>query len=367
MTERTPVLLERYEQPELVPLVERLSGLDGPADEVGDWPEGLWKALEEFQAPLWSIPEEYGGRGLDLPERAARDVIVAEGSLTAAFILSQFNASTRRLTATAHQGRERAAKWLRAIAGEGAFTTVGLSQLTTSKRRGTRAMAAQALPNGGYRLDGVMPWVTGAKRAAVFVTGAVLDDGRQVLAALPGDRDGVTVGDAMPLTALQASQTAEVRCEGVELEPEEVLFGPDPDVLSASSGGAGAGGLETSALAIGQARAALKALRDLSPNREELNEPVEALEAAWASLAADLIAVAEARPDAPEPADLRTRANAFVLRATQGYLTARKGTGFLKTEPAQRWARQALFFLVWSCPGPVAQAALRDFAGICSA
>ena len=52
--------------------------------------------------------------------------------------------------------------------------------------------------------------------------------------------------------------------------------------------------------------------------------------------------------------------------STQAYLTARKGTGFLRTEPAQRWARQALFFLVWSCPTPVAQAAIRDLAGLCS-
>jgi hypothetical protein len=39
-------------------------------------------------------------------------------------------------------------------------------------------------------------------------------------------------------------------------------------------------------------------------------------------------------------------------------LTASKGTGFLRDHPAQRWARQALFFLVWSCPRPAAEATL---------
>lgn len=34
------------------------------------------------------------------------------------------------------------------------------------------------------------------------------------------------------------------------------------------------------------------------------------------------------------------------------------------SEPAQRWARRGLFFLVWSCPTPVAQAAFRDLAGL---
>jgi hypothetical protein len=71
--------------------------------------------------------------------------------------------------------------------------------------------------------------------------------------------------------------------------------------------------------------------------------------------------------EAPPAPVLRARANALVLRATQAYLTARKGTGFLRSEPAQRWARQALFFLVWSCPTPIATAALRDLAGLCPA
>jgi alkylation response protein AidB-like acyl-CoA dehydrogenase len=55
---------------------------------------------------------------------------------------------------------------------------------------------------------------------------------------------------------------------------------------------------------------------------------------------------------------LRARANALVLSATQAALTVSKGSGFLRQHPAQRWARQALFFLVWSCPGPAATATL---------
>ncbi len=79
----------------------------------------------------------------------------------------------------------------------------------------------------------------------------------------------------------------------------------------------------------------------------------------------DLDANARGAEDAPNSAEIRTRANALVLRLTQAYLTARKGSGFLRSDPAQRWARQALFFLVWSCPRPVADAAIRDLAGLC--
>ena len=361
--------LALLDDPDTEGLTARLLELDGPADERGEWPEGLWDLLVEAGAARWSIPEAFGGLGLDRPSLVRREVAVAEGSLTAAFILSQFQAATRRLVAAAEVGHGGAEGWLRAIARGNAFPTIGTSQLTTSKRKGGRALAASVIDGGGFRLDGAMPWVTAAARADVFITGGVLEDGRQVLGALPKGRSGVAVGSSMPLAALQASCTAEVACEGAILEAGDVLFGPDPDVLALASGAgsSGAGGLETSALAIGQARAALRALRALAPGRDELGEPIEALEASWNAIAADLRDAAEGRPGAPNAAEIRTRANPFVIRACHAYLTARKGTGFLRTDSAQRWARQAMFFLVWSCPGPVARAALLDFAGICPA
>ena len=70
-------------------------------------------------------------------------------------------------------------------------------------------------------------------------------------------------------------------------------------------------------------------------------------------------------PGAAPASQIRSGANTLVLRSTQAYLAVMKGTGFLKAEPAQRWARQALFFLVWSCPTPVAHAAIRDLVGLC--
>ena len=103
------------------------------------------------------------------------------------------------------------------------------------------------------------------------------------------------------------------------------------------------------------------------PRRNALAEPADALADAWMQQWSALIAAASGASDAPPSAQIRSQANALVLRITQTYLTALKGTGFLRTEPAQRWARQALFFLVWSCPGPVAQAAIRDLAGLCPA
>ena len=62
--------------------------------------------------------------------------------------------------------------------------------------------------------------------------------------------------------------------------------------------------------------------------------------------------------------DLRTRANSLVLRATQAALAAAKGTGYVAGHPTGRWCREALFFLVWSCPQPVLAANLCELAGL---
>jgi hypothetical protein len=59
---------------------------------------------------------------------------------------------------------------------------------------------------------------------------------------------------------------------------------------------------------------------------------------------------------------IRQRANSLVLRAAQAWLAACKGAGFVTGHPAERLVREAMFFLVWSCPQPVLAAALREFA-----
>jgi butyryl-CoA dehydrogenase len=341
-------------------LCGRLADEDGQADLAGAWPRTLWSLLEDAGATRWSLPREFGGAAIARPLLVQRYAQLATGSLTAVFILSQHDAAVRRLASAETDASHR---WLNAIGLGRAFVTVGISHLTTSRRSG---ISATEIAPGRFRLEGAMPWVTGAEPAALFVTGAVLDDRRQMFIALPANRPGVTVRPSFLLAALQASCTAEVILEGVDVDSSDLLAGPAAD-LSTQPGAVGTAGLETSALALGQARAALDAINRLAPERRELTEPLEVLCDSWRSSWRELMALARGAPDAGSATQLRTQANGLALRATQAYLTASKGTGFLRSEPAQRWARQALFFLVWSCPAPVANAAIRELAGLCTA
>jgi alkylation response protein AidB-like acyl-CoA dehydrogenase len=342
---------------DLPDLVTALSAHAREADGLPEWPQASWDALRQAGVLGWCIPREYGGAGLGGVELLNSYERVAEACLTTCFILSQRDAACRRLR---DSGNERLCReLLPSLARGDRFATVGLSQLTTSRQHGQPALQAR-LVEGTLILDGFIPWVTGAARADFIIIGAVVEDGRQVLAVLPRTVPGVSIGPPLELMALEGSLTAEVRCDHVEVEPRWLLAGPAERVITVGRGSTG--GLETSCLALGLAGAALRHLSEEAWVRPELRSSAERLRQSHERLRQQMHELAEDASGPDATSVLRARANSLVLRATQATLTASKGTGFLRQHPAQRWARQALFFLVWSCPRPAAEATLAELA-----
>jgi hypothetical protein len=155
-----------------------------------------------------------------------------------------------------------------------------------------------------------------------------------------------------------------VNFDGVEVSRDRLLAGPVEQVMKQGLG-AKTGGLQTSTLAAGLTTAALDSLNQESRPRDGFIEPAAAMRMELDELVADLLALAGGeQPCAAD--DARGRANSLVLRATQAALVAAKGAGFVAGHPAGRWCREALFFLVWSCPPAVLNANLCEFAGISS-
>ena len=323
------------------------------ADGEASWPGESWKCLRDGGVLEWSIPVAYGGRGGRGEELLARYAQLAAACLTTCFILSQREAACRRIMD--HGGEALRRELLPPLARGERFATVGLSHLTTSRQHLGPAVKAR-LAGDHFLVDGVLPWVTGAAQADHVVTGAVLEDGRQIMLVLPRHLEGVTVGPPLPLMALAGSITAEVHCTNVPVHRRWLLAGPAERVMTAGRGGTG--GLETSCLALGLAGAAIDYLAHEAEARPDLRPWGERLANTHRSLREVMFRLAEAPGPAEAALTLRARANALVLRATQAALTAGKGSGFLLDHPAQRWARQALFFLVWSCPRPAAEATL---------
>jgi alkylation response protein AidB-like acyl-CoA dehydrogenase len=242
------------------------------------------------------------------------------------------------------------------------FATVGISHLTTSHRHLARPVLRAEPSDDGFILDGFSPWVTGALYADILVLGATLDDGRQLLVALDTNSPGVEIAPPEKLVALSASQTGRVDCHQVNVPHERVIAGPVENVMQRGLN-AGTGGLTTSTLAIGTADRGLRLLEAEASRRSELNTPADALRNEWHQLRDDLLRLANNEP-ACTTESLRQRANSLVLRATEAALAAAKGAGYVAGHPAGRLCREALFFLVWSCPQPVTTAHLCELAGL---
>ena len=360
-------------------LCRRLAELSPQLEESGAWPAEQLRLCGEAGVFEWFIEPESGGQGWSEAEVLRGYVKLAAACLTTTFVITQRTGAMSRIAASGN-GAAREALLPDLIAGR-SFATVGISHLTTSRQHVAPVLRA-AEQGGAFVLEGYSPWVTGAQFAQHIVLGATLDDGRQILVAMPTELPGVRIDRSPELVGLSASRTGPVRCENVRVPGEWLLAGPVPEVMKQGAG-AKTGGLQTSALAIGLAGAAIEFLQQQSKLRANILEPVESLVAernrlidGMSKLAGESTErreerslqrepyIAEAEACVTDGNELRARANSLALRASQAALAAAKGTGYVAGHPAGRWCREALFFLVWSCPAPVVQANLCELAGI---
>lgn len=353
----------------LDPLLEelclRLAEIAGPMDVSEMWPAEQLRLCGEYGVYAWFMPREWGGLGWSEANIVRGYLKLSAACLTTTFILTQRAGACQRIVASENEAAK--SRWLPGLTSGDLFATVGISHLTTSRRHLAKPVlraekSSVASSSHGFALDGYSPWVTGAAHADVIVTGATLDDGRQILIALPTDLSGVHVPPPPRLVGVSASHTGEVRCERVAVPEECLLAGPMENVMQHGKG-AGTGGLQTSTLAIGLTSAAVRYLEEESQRRPEFSEVAASFRQEHTQLEADLVELATGNAVCSTE-ELRTRANSLVLRSTQSALACAKGTGYVVGHPAGRWCREALFFLVWSCPQPVIAANLCELASL---
>ena len=351
-------------------------------DRDGQWPAEQLRLCGKAGVFEWFLDPAWGGQGWSDEQVVRGYLALSAACITTAFIITQRTGACRRIEGCQNEALKQ--RLLPGLASGKSFATVGISHLTTSRRHLTKPVLTAEACAGGFRLQGMSPWVTGGAAADVIVMAAtVVERGeptdRQLLVAVPTDLPRIKVPEPLPLIGVTASSTGPVHLDGVEVSEDWVIAGPFANVMASGVGG-NTGGYETSTLAVGLAQAAINFLAEEAAKREDLTEPMLALRAEHAQLCADLLASVAAggspagrqasRPSLRESCppiskeSIRQRANSLVLRASQAALSAAKGSGYVVGHPAGRWCREALFFLVWSCPQPVAAANLCELAGI---
>jgi len=336
---------------QLAELSSALATLGGEYDATGAWPEQSIALLAQMGGWRWNVPARYGGEPLSHRDLLRAYAALSAGCVSTALISTQRDGAVELIATSDNESLKE--RLLPRLARGEFYTTVGIAQLTTSMRAGGQLM--KAVPDGcGYRLNGMMPWATGAEKAAWIVTGAVLADGRQILACVPTDRAGLRVDQPEPLFTLNPSRTCCVHCTDFRIEAGELLRGPAERVLSLRTP---VKPLVTSACGIGVADALMGYIAGLRQGiRTHFVEVVAPLESAYRSVRGQLFAAADRTDDPAYEApssEIRIAVNELVVRLAVTALTLSKGSGFLLSQPIQRHVREALFFLVWSAPAAV--------------
>lgn len=330
-------------------------------DSVESWPEKHLLAMSNAGVMTWDIPTDWDGTDLPAADMLEGLRLLASANLTATFVLTQRSAAVRRIATSANHVAKK--RLLPGLCSGQLSATVGISHLTTSGQHLKKPLVQATECNNGFELDGFIPWATGATHADHLVTGGTLQNGQQILAVVPGDRQGLQVQTPSSLMALNASQTGAVKLDRVRVSTEEILHGPVESVMKQGSGG-GAGSLGTSSLALGVTAGALKGIEQEATKRADLQPFLESLQSEHDQLLSDVrdSSAGNQRGDGISIEEIRQRANSLVLRSAQTWLAATKGAGFVSGHPAEQAVRESMFFLVWSCPQPVLNANLNEFA-----
>lgn len=296
---------------------------------------------------------------------------VAYGSLSIAFILTQRSAAIRRIETSKNQNT---GAWLQHFANPDHWITVGISHLTTSRQHATTPVVlateeqpklptfsppVASNPPRTWKLSGVVPWVTATRHSEAIVVGACDSQNPklQYLFLVQTANPSIVRGPGMELLALSDSCTDEVVLSDVSVSEEFLLHGPIENVMTASQT-SGAGGLQTSALALGLAARAIDWIQDQANKRKSLEIHADNLSNRWIQLVDELLLLARNQTANLNATSLREESNRLVLRSTQAAIAIGKGAGFLASHPVARWTKESMFFLVWSCPQGIADAHL---------
>jgi hypothetical protein len=216
---------------------------------------------------------------------------------------------------------------------------------------------------GGWRYDGLVPWFTGWGLNDVLALGGATADGEVVFGLVDARADeSLQPTEPLRLAAMSAAGTVQLRLQGLVVPDERVVARLSvQDWLAADVRTTVA--LNPAVLGITEA-----AIRRLAAVGEQRGlGPAQELAPLLAGRLADVRARAYALADEAQvrpEASLAVRAQGqrLALDATAALVAASGGAAMSLTDPAQRWAREALFLVVQGQTVPARETLLRTWA-----
>lgn len=343
--------------------VDYLKNEVGPkANEIDMDLGALHSALDGLcKRELMSLrrPAEFGGPGFPEPLFREFQETVARYSGSLAFLQTQHQSATSMIVKC---DNEKLKKETLPKMGDGErLIGIGFSQL---RRPGPPMLTADKV-DGGYLLNGTVPWVTGFSLFHEFVIGATLPDGNAVYGVVPftdtdREKGSIKFGEVMRLAAMESPQTVVANLENFLLPDEHMTFIKtrdwimNNDMINITLQGF---------FAVGCARAGLDQVY-AAYERKKSEFILETYEKLTDELDDCSMQMREAQKNVDEELTtdkkLRIRAWAIELaaRCAHAGITANSGASNSVKHPAQRVYREALVFTVSAQTSDVMQATL---------
>ncbi len=242
--------VRRYVRERLIPLEMQVAEEDRIPDEVIE-------EMKEMGLFGLSVPEDFGGLGLTMPEEVA---IIQEMGYTSPVFRSVFGTNV----GIGSQGiiidgtPEQKAKYLPKLASGELIGSFALTEADAGSDAGSVRTTARR-DGDDYIINGSKRYITNAPRAGVFTvmarTGSVEEGGRGVSAFLvDSDLPGISLGKPDKKMGQQGSHTCDVIFEDVRVPASALIGGIEGQGFKTAMKVLDRGRLHISALSVGTAK-----------------------------------------------------------------------------------------------------------------
>lgn len=313
--------------------------------------EGLGELANRGLLGLRADPE-FGGRGF--PDAAFRrfQETIARCSGALAFVQTQHQSAVSFLNRSANEALKRRLlpKW---CSGE-RMSGIAFSQL---RKAGAPVLSAKH-GEGGWVLNGKMPWVTGYGIFQDCVVAAYTKDQRTWFGVVQlADSDSLVFSPVMRLASMEVGQTVSAEVRECFVPEEDVLYLKEGnwihnnDMLNIAL---------QSPFALGCAAAGIDVMRSVYQKKriEAITQAADVLEEELNRCRDEAYAAMEGKDDSARSLNARAWAIELAARCAHAAVVASSGQGNSVDHPAQRVYREALVFAVLAQTKPILEASL---------
>jgi butyryl-CoA dehydrogenase len=332
-------------------------------EHADEYPTDLVEQLAALGLFGSTIPEEFGGLGLDITTYARIVEELAYGwmSLTGVLNTHMIGATLIRL----HGTDEQKQRWLPRMATGELRGALSLSEPDAGSD--TRALRCKAVPDGDeYVIDGTKMWVTNGERCSIVALAARTPEGITcfMVEKEPGLRSGgIAVSKQIGKLGYKGVETVEMTYTAHRVPATAVLGGVEAGLgrgLPYILGALELGRVNIAARAVGVGRAAFEASIAYAQQRETFGVPIakhQAIQFKLADMATRLEAArlltrsAAAKLDAGERADVEAGmaklfASETALELATEAMRIHGGYGYTTEFPIERYYRDAPLMII---------------------